>query len=70
MTTYELHARERKAAALADKCREFGITAQDIRDSRGCDDYEATWAQLAREAGVKPPSPETRRRVVEILEGK
>ena len=69
-TNYEMLAREAKAAKIAEFLRGIGVTGQDIRDARGADDYEECWAQVARETQTKPASPETRRRVVEILGGR
>ncbi len=64
MTAYEAAGRNKKAAALIAKAIEFGITANDADSSL----YDGkAWDQLAREAGVKEPSFETRRLVVARL---
>lgn len=70
MNTYEMQAREEKAHKIAEFLASIGVSADDIRQSRGADDYEATWARIAVETQTKPASSETRRRVVEILEGR
>lgn len=69
-STYELHGREEKAKAIAAYLRSIGVTGDDIRQARGADDYEACWAQIAQLSGTRPASSETRKRVVEILEGR
>lgn len=59
---HELRAREEKARKLA------GYLINRIAESMA-DADEDVWDGAAREAGVKPCSPETRKRVLEMLRG-
>jgi hypothetical protein len=65
VNTYEMQARQIKAAKLADHLRRTGIgyeAAQTLLDHQ--------WAAFSQGAGIKnPPSAETKRVVIELLKG-
>jgi hypothetical protein len=64
MTTYELSARSKKAAALVAVLRGAGVSARVARMSyRACE-----WERVADLAHVKPPSAATIALVIELLD--
>ena len=62
MSTYEMAARSKKAAALVDMAVTYGIRASELKASG-----DLEWAQLAVESHVHAPSEATRAIVIERL---
>lgn len=60
--TYEMRARDLKAGKLAEYLIKIGLIAAEVVNGT-----DAEWNQAAKQAGVRPPSTETRRRVIEIM---
>lgn len=82
MNSFEMLGREKKSAAIADMMRADGVTSSfafemsalvehgNTLQASGATDW---WLRFARSAGYKRktvPSAETRRMVIELLEGK
>jgi hypothetical protein len=63
MNSYEMLARERKAAAIAEAMANAGITAGKARLMTGDE-----WRNVARALGVRPPSETTTELVLRRLE--
>lgn len=62
--SYEQQAREKKVAALVKLFEEIGITADEAANAMNED---ANWNNAAAQAGVNPPSLETRKAVVAAM---
>ena len=62
MNPWEENAREKKCRAMARH-----IVSKTIEVLRDCDDD--VWSELAKESKVGVPSDESKKRVIQILEG-